>query len=143
MGSYDLLNSEEQALFRRLAVFVDGFTLEAADAVVGTDVGDVFEGIASLTDKNLLRQTEQDINEPRYGILETVREFGLEQMVASGEETATRRAHADWYIQMAERTWEGVDANADAAGPLPKPPSSSLQSKLPKQNRSTRLAIRA
>jgi predicted ATPase/DNA-binding CsgD family transcriptional regulator len=113
--SYDLLASEEQALFRRLAVFVGGFTLETAEAVVGTDVGDVFEGIASLTDKSLLRQAEQDIDEPRYGMLETVREFGLEQMAASGEEEATRRAHADWYIQMAERTWEGFDARADAA----------------------------
>jgi predicted ATPase len=113
--SHDLLPRDEQALFRRLAVFVGGFTLEAAEAVVGADGGDIFEGIASLAAKSLLRQTEQDAAEPRYGMLETVREFGLEQLSVSGEEAATRHSHAAWYTVLAEQTWEGVDAKADAA----------------------------
>jgi non-specific serine/threonine protein kinase len=56
-----------------------------------------------------------EADDPRYGMLETVREFGLEQLAARGEEEATRRAHAAWYMGVAERTWQGVDAKADAA----------------------------
>jgi predicted ATPase len=78
------------------------------------DIGDILEGIASLVDKSLLRRTEQGSEEPRYGMLETVREFGLERLAASGEEAATRRSHAAWYMAMAENTWQGVDARADA-----------------------------
>jgi non-specific serine/threonine protein kinase len=123
--SHDLLVPEEQALFRRLAVFVGGFTLEAAEAVCqGTgrssdpcplsSVSSVLDGIGSLVDKSLLHRTEVAADEPRYGMLETVREFGLEQLAASGEDAATRRAHAAWYMDLAERTWQGVDAKADA-----------------------------
>ncbi|MFL5758953.1 MAG: ATP-binding protein [Thermomicrobiales bacterium] len=112
--SHDLLRPEEQELFRRLAVFVGGFTLEAAEAVVGNDVGDVLDGIASLADKSLLRYTEQDAEQPRYGMLETVREFGTEQLSASGNEPAVRRAHVTWFTRLAERTWAGIDARADA-----------------------------
>jgi predicted ATPase/DNA-binding CsgD family transcriptional regulator len=112
--SHDLLAPDEQALFRRLAVFIGGFTLEAAEAVVGLDTGDILEGIASLVDKSLLRRTEQGSEEPRYGMLETVREFGLERLTESGEEGAARRSHAAWYTAMAESTWQGVDARANA-----------------------------
>jgi predicted ATPase/DNA-binding NarL/FixJ family response regulator len=112
--SHDLLARDEQALFRRLAVFVGGFTLEAAEVVVGLDVDDILEGIASLVDKSLVRRTERDSDVPRYGMLETVREFGLEQLLASGEEGATRRSHAAWYAAIAENTWKGLDARADA-----------------------------
>lgn len=112
--SYDLLTADEQALFRRLAVFVGGFTLEAAEAIVGADVGDILEGVASLVDKSLLHRMEQEADEPRYGLLETVREFGVEQLVASGEETAIRQAHADWCAALAEQAWGAIDARADA-----------------------------
>jgi predicted ATPase len=111
--SHDLLAGDEQALFRRLAVFIGGFTLKAAEAVVGLDIDEILEGIASLVDKSLLRQTDQHSEEPRYGMLETVREFGLEQLLTSGEEEATRRAHASWYTATAENTWQGLDARAD------------------------------
>ncbi len=103
--SYDLLTREEQTLFSRLAVFVGGFTLEAAEAVAVTldDVDlDVFDGVCSLVDKSLLRQ-EDDLNgEPRYLMLETVREFGLEQLAASGEEKIARERHAAWCLALAE-----------------------------------------
>ena len=85
--SYDLLPSPEQALFRRLAVFAGGSTLEAAEAVCLTpqDEGmDILAGMTSLIDHSLVRAQGTD-DEPRFGMLETVREFGLEQLEAAGE----------------------------------------------------------
>jgi predicted ATPase len=109
--SYDLLEADEQALFRRLAVFARGCTLEAAETVCQpghdpmTDPGptlEVLDGVASLLDKSLLRQAEQASGEPRFRMLETIREYGLECLTASGEEPAVRRAHADYYLALAE-----------------------------------------
>ena len=103
--SYDLLTGGEQALFRRLAVFVGGFTLEAAEAVAGSpgDLGiDVVDGVCSLVDKSLLRQEGGPGGEPRFGLLETVREFGLENLAASGEDAAVRRRHAEHFAAVAE-----------------------------------------
>jgi predicted ATPase/class 3 adenylate cyclase/Tfp pilus assembly protein PilF len=109
--SYDLLEAGEQALFRRLAVFARGCTLEAAEAVCqavhdsaagpGQSL-EVLDGVASLLDKSLLRQPEQASGEPRFRMLETIREYGLECLTASGEEPAVRRAHADYYLALVE-----------------------------------------
>jgi predicted ATPase/DNA-binding CsgD family transcriptional regulator len=104
--SYDLLTEQEQALFRRLSVFIGGFTLESAEAVVnatGDAVIDVVEGIAALVDQSLLRLEEEPGGASRYVMLETVREFALEQLVASGEEEAVQRAHAAYFLSLAER----------------------------------------
>ena len=87
--SYDLLTEPEQVLFRRLAVFVGGCTLAAAEAVASgpDDVAlDPFEGIASLVDKSLLRPETGHDGESRYLMLETVREYGLEQLAAHDDE---------------------------------------------------------
>ncbi|MFL5759813.1 MAG: ATP-binding protein [Thermomicrobiales bacterium] len=120
--SHDLVTPEEQALFRRLAVFVGGFSLEAAEtmAVVPRDPGiEVFEGVASLVDKSLLRCVERpaaaDSSEPRYRMLETVREFGLERLVESGEAEAVRTAHAGWYIELAASAGQSFDSGRDVA----------------------------
>jgi predicted ATPase/class 3 adenylate cyclase len=95
--SYDLLEMGEQALFRRLAVFARGCMLEAAEAVclavhdpaAGPRQGlEVLDGVASLLDKSLLRQQEHTSGEPRLRMLETIREYGLECLTASGEEPA-------------------------------------------------------
>ena len=107
--SHDLLTTEEQVLFRRLAVFVGGFRLEAAEVVCAAEAGrgsTTIEGIASLVDKSLIRREEGTTDGPRFGMLETVREFGLERLVASGEEASIRRAHAVCYLELAERAWE-------------------------------------
>jgi predicted ATPase/DNA-binding CsgD family transcriptional regulator len=101
--SYDLLTPEEQIPFRRLAVFVGGFTLEAAEAVGTAREGpsrDVLDGIASLTDKSLLRQDAGPDEHPRYHMLETVREFGLEQLALAGEEDETTAHHARYFVQL-------------------------------------------
>jgi predicted ATPase len=103
--SHELLAGEEQKLFRRLAVFAGGFTLEAAEAAAnaGEDLDlDVFDGVASLVDKSLLQQTGESAGEARFGMLETIREYGMERLAASGEEAATRRAHAAYFLIMAE-----------------------------------------
>ncbi|HEV2124714.1 MAG TPA: LuxR C-terminal-related transcriptional regulator, partial [Chloroflexota bacterium] len=104
--SYDLLTPGEQTLFRRLAVFVGGFTLEAAEAVTGGALGlDVFEGIASLDDESMLQQEEDGPDgEPRYLMLETVREYGVERLIASGEESVVRDAHAAYMLVLGERS---------------------------------------
>ena len=100
--SHDLLTPEEQTLFQRLAVFPGGCTLEAAQAVAGPEATlDVLDGMASLVDKSLLRQEEIE-GEPRFRMLETVREFGLEQLEESGTGEETRRRLAAWCLALAE-----------------------------------------
>ena len=103
--SYDLLNEEEQRLFRRLSVFVGGCTLEAAEAVcaaLGNETANVLDEVASLIDKSLLHQTEQEGEEPRLLMLETIREFGLACLEQRGELQAARQAHARYYLAQAE-----------------------------------------
>jgi predicted ATPase len=115
--SYGLLNASEQKLFRRLSVFVGGCTLEAVEAVCDTkqDLGlDVFDGMASMVDKSLAQQLEQGEGEPRYVMLETIRDYGREQLAASGEEAATRRAHAAYCLVLAEEETAGRTEATDA-----------------------------
>jgi predicted ATPase/class 3 adenylate cyclase/DNA-binding CsgD family transcriptional regulator len=110
--SYDLLDSSEQALFRRLAVFVGGCTLEAAEAAAGAaEVGDrrwalasveACDGVESLLAKHLLRRIDPG-GEPRYTMLETIREYGLEQLAHTGELMALRHWHAGYYLALAEQ----------------------------------------
>ncbi len=103
--SYDLLNPQEQRLFRRFSVFVGGCTLEAAEAVCTTLDGGaehVLDGVTSLLDKSLLQHMERGGDEPRLIMLETIREFGLEALATSGENEVTRHAHARYYLARAE-----------------------------------------
>ncbi len=102
--SYSLLNAAEQSLFRRLSVFIGGCTLEAAEAVCDTkgDLGlDVLDGMASMVDKSLSQQLENGA-ESRFVMLSTIRDYALERLGESGEESAIRRAHAAYYIVLAE-----------------------------------------
>jgi predicted ATPase/serine/threonine protein kinase len=115
--SYDLLNTAEQKLFRRLSVFVAGCTLEAAEAVCDTksDLGmDLLEGMASLVDKSLVQQVGEGEGESRFVMLETIREYGLERLAASGEEGLTKRSHAAYFLVLAE---EGAAEVSDADRP--------------------------
>jgi predicted ATPase/class 3 adenylate cyclase len=113
--SYDLLETDEQALFRRLAVFSGGCALDASE-VVGEAAGplsiSLIDGVSALVDKSLLRQEAMADGEPRFLMLETIREFALERLVASGEEAITREAHADFFIALAER------AEPELTGPM-------------------------
>ena len=103
--SYGLLEAAEQALFGRLAVFVGGCTLEASEAVCTADGAlpiDAQRGLAALVDKSLLRVTEGTDAEPRFSMLETIREYALEQLAASGQAETLRRQHAAYFLALAE-----------------------------------------
>ena len=114
--SYNLLEAQEQRLFRQLSVFVGGCTLEAAEAVCaalgdGDGAGPVLDGVASLIDKSLLQPTAQKNGELHLVMLETIREYGLEVLATSGEMEATQRAHALYYLALAE------EAESELEGP--------------------------
>ncbi len=114
--SYGLLNGAEQTLFRRLSVFSGGCTLEAVEAVCDTkgDLGlDVLEGMASLVDKSLAQQVEQVDKETRFIMLSTIREYALERLAESNDESATRRAHAAYYLVLAEEGAEDIAAHPE------------------------------
>jgi non-specific serine/threonine protein kinase len=151
--SYDLLPPGEQAMFRSLAVFAGGFTLEAAERVAGSqgvrvtgnETGDgrretegmlpitqapspatptprhpdtrspsVLDAVAALVDKSLVHMSEAEAGQPRFAMLETIREFGLERLAQSGEEDATRAAHAAFYLDWASRAEPHLIASGSA-----------------------------
>jgi predicted ATPase/DNA-binding CsgD family transcriptional regulator len=100
--SYSLLTPDEQSIFRHLAVFSGGFTLEAVQAVASRQPTlDVLPQLERLVEHNLVRRDER-ASEPRYQILETIREFALEQLVASGDGQAIRQAHSAYFLALAE-----------------------------------------
>jgi predicted ATPase/DNA-binding CsgD family transcriptional regulator len=109
--SYSLLTPEEQRLFRRLSVFVGGCQLSAVEAVctaLGDVPADVLDGVASLLDKSLLQRAGQEGAEPRLVMLETIHEFGLECLAASGGMEATQHAHAGYYLSLLEKAWQNA-----------------------------------
>lgn len=103
--SYDLLDSREQRLFRRLAVCAGGCSLEVADAVCNADrqLPNILDGLASLIDQSLLRQERRSDGEARFVMLETIREYGLERLAASGDDNSVQRQHASYFLALAER----------------------------------------
>jgi predicted ATPase len=112
--SYDLLTPAEQKLFRRLSVFVRGCTLEGVEAVCDTKSDldlDLLDGMASMVDKSLMQQLEQPNGESRFLMLETIREYAREKLQVSGEELSTKRAHAAYFLVLAEE----VGTNQSAA----------------------------
>jgi non-specific serine/threonine protein kinase len=111
--SYGLLDADAQRLFRSLAIFVGGFTLDAGQAVVTNAEGpgrDVISGVTALVDQGLVRRVGTE-HEPRFMMLETIREFGRERLAESGEMAAARAAHATWCLALAE------DAEPHLSGP--------------------------
>src|SRR5207237_2031556 len=115
--SYDLLRPKEQALFHLLSVFVDGWTLSAAEALC-QDTGqadlDVLNTLSALLDNSLIQSSEEGAEEPRFLILQTVREFGLERLTASGELERTRLAHARYFLALAEQAEPELDGRNQA-----------------------------
>src|SRR5205823_2548569 len=106
--SYDLLSPQEQRLFRQLSVFVGGCSLQAGETVCADPddsdgTGQILDEMASLIDKSLLQQIEQEGDEPRLVMLETIREYALECLTTSGEMQPTRQAHAVYYLALAEK----------------------------------------
>ncbi len=119
--SHDLLDDAERALFRRLGVFVGGFTLDAAETVLadpgasGPDAPTgVLDGITTLIEHSLLRQTAEPDGEPRYRMLETLREYARDRLDASGERDAIQRRHAAFFLALAETDAPGLTGPAPA-----------------------------
>ena len=105
--SYDLLSPAEQQFFRHASVFVGGFALEAFEEVCGPLASPELDALAALTslvDKSLVRVVDAPDGSPRYLMLETIREFGEEELTASGEENVARQRHADWCLAIANDT---------------------------------------
>ena len=114
--SYGLLSAAEQTLFRRLSVFIGGCTLEGAEAVCDTkgDLGlDILDGMSSMVDKSLAQQVEQADSETRFFMLSTIREYAAERLAESKDDGATRRAHAAYYLVLAEEGAEDVVAHPE------------------------------
>jgi predicted ATPase/DNA-binding CsgD family transcriptional regulator len=104
--SYDLLTDDERLLFRRIAVFAGGFTLDAAEAVCGADL----DHLSALVDNSLVRADGE-----RFETLETVRAYTQERLAAGGEEDEVRRRHAAFYLALAEDAAPRVLFGADQA----------------------------
>jgi len=125
--SYELLDGREQALFRRLAVFAGGFTLEAVEDVCGSGAeeqvaSNVLETVTSLVDNSLLvslsesSTSHEKDEEPRFTMLETIREYALERLTSSDEVEEAQRKHAQYYLALAEaaqleasKQWDEVE----------------------------------
>jgi predicted ATPase/class 3 adenylate cyclase len=102
--SHDLFEPEEQRLFARLGTFSGGWTLEAAEVICGPGLRlDVLDGLGALIDQSMVRAGEPaDDGEPRFTMLETIREFAVERLALSGEEDELRRRHAESFRDLAE-----------------------------------------
>lgn len=100
--SYQLLDPAEQRLFRAVSVFLGGFTLEAAVAVSGDDEVDVLDPLSALIEHSLIVRRDEGDGEPRFELLETIREYAAERLEASGNADEARRRHADYYVNFAQ-----------------------------------------
>jgi predicted ATPase/DNA-binding SARP family transcriptional activator len=116
--SHGLLSKDESALFARLAAFAGGWTLEAAEAVCGEGGLDVFETLASLVDKSLVRPLRRPTGEPRFAMLETIREYAGELLSASGEEETLRRLHCERVLAQAEAAAAAWHGGGDPQGTI-------------------------
>ena len=111
--SYDLLTPDEQRLLRWLAVFVGGWTLASAEALCGEEAGrpvEVMDGLAALVGSSLVQVERDATDRGRYVMLETIREFAEEQLVASGEEENVRRRHADVLLAFTDQAARGLQS---------------------------------
>ncbi len=113
--SYDLLQPDDRAVFRRLALFAGGMTLDAAEAVVGSPTGevDVLGGVERLAEHSLLQLQldagDDGVDSPRYRMLETIREYGLERLAEAGELDDAGSRHAGFFLQLVERAAPELD----------------------------------
>jgi non-specific serine/threonine protein kinase len=106
--SYDLLNERERRLFRQLAYFAGGFSIEAVESIAGSDdrpFGNVLDELTSLVDKSLVLTTPGEADETRFAMLETIRAFGMECLEESGELAPTSARHCEYYVDLVERSY--------------------------------------
>ena len=116
--SYELLSAAERRLFDRAAVFIGGFTLEAAEAVCaepGEDKGAVPTTISRLVDKSLVITEQTAARDGRYRVLETLRMYGLERLHERGEDADVRDRHAVYFLSLADVAGEELRGPGQAA----------------------------
>ncbi len=116
--SYGLLNPDEQTMLRRLATFAGSFSLEGVEAVYdpfGKLDLDVVDAVASLVDKSLLQKTAEDLEEARFSMLETIREYAVERLAESSDRESTYDAHAAYFLILAEEGAAILAAGESAA----------------------------
>src|SRR5687768_11466119 len=101
--SHDLLTAEEQRLFAQLGVFAGGWSLEGAEAIAGPEKNDVFVGLTRLLDQGLVQTMASATLEPRFTMLETIREYAREQLAASDDRVPTERRGSLYFLALAER----------------------------------------
>jgi predicted ATPase len=113
--SYDLLDPSEQRLFSRLGVFAGGWTLDAAEAVCGEDLSlDVLDGLESLLNKSLIRYAESHTDDPRFTMLETIREYAAEKLDESSEAPTIRQRHLAHVVAFVERAGPEAEGEHEA-----------------------------
>src|SRR5687768_824149 len=144
--SHDLLTPQEQALFRRLAPFAGGWTLQAAETVVGGDdaVPDVLEGLTSLADKSLVQIAAAPGGDPRFRLLETVREHAVERLRASGEAEEVGGRHAAFYDALAHMAgFAGrIEGAPSQPAPITAPEQRAWVRRLEREHGNLRAALR-
>jgi predicted ATPase len=102
--SYDLLDDAQQKMFCRLGVFVGGFTLDAVETICNPDEAmDALEAVAALLDNSLLRQQNSMVDQPRFSMLETIREYALERLAVNGEAAQIRQRHGEYFSELASQ----------------------------------------
>ena len=114
--SYNLLENDEKALFVRLGIFKGGWTAEAADAVCGQGLSiDVITGLEALLDKSLIRQIDGRSTEPRFTMLETVREYAFEKLTLGQELSIIQNSHADYFELRLQKTFDALNGPGEAS----------------------------
>jgi predicted ATPase/class 3 adenylate cyclase len=110
--SYDLLDDGDRRVFAAFATFVGGATFDAIEAVCAQPDLDLFECLASLVDKSLVRRADGADGEARFSMLDTIRDYAAERLESSGQRDVLRERHAEWYLGLAERL-SGVIMGSD------------------------------
>ncbi|HYU57168.1 MAG TPA: AAA family ATPase, partial [Actinomycetota bacterium] len=115
--SYDFLDEPQRRLFDRLSVFTAGWTLESAETVCDLEqLGlDILDGLTALVDQSLVRRSDQGRGDPRFSMLETIREYGLERLGAGGDLDAVRRRHAEHFLGLAAEAEPHLTADDQGA----------------------------
>jgi predicted ATPase/transcriptional regulator with XRE-family HTH domain len=115
--SYQLLSSEEQTLFRRLGVFVGGWTLEAAESICKENLNlNILDGLASLLDKNLVKEDNRSDGEPRFTMLETIGEYALKQLDTAQEAEQIWAAHCEYFSNFMRQQDDSLRSKRHKAG---------------------------
>jgi predicted ATPase/DNA-binding XRE family transcriptional regulator len=113
--SHDLLSSEAQVLFRRLAIFVSGYSLEAVEAICAEGLPQVLDQLSELADHGLIERAPQLNGSPQFRMLEVVREYARERLEDSGETLTTSRAYVAYYLAFTERAADGLTGPSQGA----------------------------